>query len=123
MLFRSAFLHLDSAEPRESSASNPLRVYAGERIDLNGMATNNFKVLASYEGEASITVPDPESSGFVLQASGDPESLLKVVAAAKGKFLVIESRNKPGDLEYVAVFDFSSADTAALIDCAKKNIH
>lgn len=118
-----AFIRLTSPEPRESSASNPVRVYAGEeRIDQNGMTTNTFKVLAPFEGEVSLSIPDPEAASFLLQSRGDPEKLLNVVAAAKGNFLVLESRNQPGGVESVAVYDFGPGDTAALAACAKESV-
>lgn len=115
-----AYVKLETAEPRESTARNPVRVYAGQEIIVNDKVTGKFKRLAAYDGEASLTVPKANSAGFLLQASGDPAAFLATVAAAKGNFLVVESRNKPGELEYVAVYDFDRAAAQALLACAKK---
>ena len=115
-----AYVKLETPEPRESTARNPVRVYAGKEIVVNDKVTGKFKALAAYDGEATITVPKADRASFLLQASGDAAAFLATVAAAKGNFLVIESRNKPGELEYVAIYDFDRAAAQALLACAKK---
>lgn len=118
-----AFVNLDTPEPRDSSANNPVRVYAGDEIaSADGKSTGRFKPLAAYDGAATLTVPRADRASFMLQASGDPAPFLATVAAAQGKFLVIESRGKPGELEYVAVYHFDRAAAQALLACARANV-
>lgn len=116
-----AYVRLETPEPRESTARNPVRVYAGDEIVVNDRSTGRFKVLAAFDGAATLTVPRPDSAGFLLQASDDPARFLAVVAAARGKFLVIESRDRPGEREYVAIYDFDGAAARALLACAEVN--
>ena len=118
-----AFVKLDTPEPRDTTARNPVRVHAGDEIVVNDKSSGRFKLLATFDGEARLTVPKPDRASFLLQATGDPAPFLATVAAARGKFLVIESRNKPGELEYVAVYDFDRTAAQALLACARANVN
>ena len=117
-----AYVTLETAEPRESTARDPVRVFAGDEIVVDDKATGRFKMLAAYDGEARLSVPKADRASFFLQASGDPAPFLATVAAARGKFLVIESRDQPGSREYVAVYDFDSAAAQALLACARTHV-
>ncbi len=118
-----AFVKLDTPEPRDTTARNPVRVFAGDEIVVNDKSTGRFKVMAAFDGEARLTVPSPDRASFLLHATGDPAPFLATVAAARGKFLVVESRGKPGELEYVAVYDFDPAAAQALLACARSNVN
>jgi len=111
-----AFARLDSPEPRESTARDPVRVYAGQRGP-----GERFAVLAAFDGNARHSVPNASSSGFTLIAT-EAALFLAIVAAARGQFLVIESRQPPQTREYVAIYDFTRVAGEAVLACAARHV-
>ena len=99
------FVRLDTPEPRDATARNPVRVFAGlQQID-NDKATDRFTPLKSFAGTPAFHVPRKDLLGFVILAEGDPAAFLAIVAAARRNFLVIESRQPPpaGNMSALAI--------------------
>jgi len=113
---QGAFVRLETPEPREATARDPVRVYAGQRG-----AGDRFAVLAAYDGAARHFVANPSSSGFTLVAT-DAAAFLAVVAAARDHFLVVESRQPPAARESVAIYDFTRAAGEAMLACAARHV-
>ena len=112
---QGAFLRLDTPEPRDATAREPVRVYAGHR------SGDRFTVLAVFEGTARHHVPGVGASGFVLVAA-EAAAFLAVVAAARDQFLVVESRQAPAAREYVAIYEFTKAAADAMLACAVRHV-
>jgi hypothetical protein len=116
----SAFVRLETPEPRDATPVPPVRVYAGLQQTENGRATDRFMVLKPYEGEVAYIVPTPGQGSFTLLAAGSPDAFLAVVAAAGGNFLVIEQR-RPAVRDYVAIYDFNEQAAAAVSACRQRH--
>ena len=116
-----AFARLETPEPREATARDPVRVYAGQRGPMAPNRGDRFAVLAAYDGAARHFVANPSSSGFTLVAT-DAAAFLAVVAAARDHFLVVESRQPPAARESVAIYDFTRAAGEAMLACAARHV-
>lgn len=118
-----AFVRLETPEPRDSTARNPVRIYAGLQQVKDGYATDRFMVLEAFGGAVRFLVPQADRGSFTIVATGDPLPFLAVVAAARGNFLVIDSREPPPSREYAAVYDFDRPAADALVACARQHLH
>lgn len=119
---QGAFVRLETPEPRDATARNPVRVFAGLQQVDKGKATDRFMSLKSFAGTPAFHVPREDLLGFVIVADGDPAAFLEVVAAARRNFLVIESRQPPVTREYVGIGDFDSPTAQALAACARRHL-
>lgn len=117
-----AFARLDTQVPREATAREPVRVYAGLQKVQGGYATNRFVVLQSFEGTAHFVARPHDRAGFTVIADGDPSAFLDVVAAARRNFLVVESRRTSMGREFIGVYQFDRAAGQALIACAQRHV-
>ena len=118
---QGAFVRLDTPEPRDSTARNPVKVFAGVQQAENGKATDRFMSLKTFAGTVSFYVPRKDLLGFVIVAEGDPAAFLAVLAAARHNFLVVESRQPPVAREYVGIGDFDLPTAQALVACARRH--
>jgi hypothetical protein len=114
---KGAFVRLDTPEPRDLPVPQaPVRIYAGLQQTAAGRATDRFAALKTFSGEVAYGVPRADQGGFVLVASSEIADFLAVVAAAKGNFLVVDSRSGEAR-DYVAVYEFDQRAAEALIAC------
>lgn len=119
---QGGFVRLETPEPRDATARNPVRVFAGVQQVENDKATDRFMSLKTFAGTPAFHIPRQDLLGFVIVADGDPAAFLDVVAAARRNFLVIESRQAPVTREYVGIGDFDPAAAAALAACARRHV-
>lgn len=114
---KGGFVRLDTPEPRETPVPQaPVRLYAGVQQTKDGRATDRFAALKTFSGAVDYVAPRVDQGGFTLVASSDVAEFLAVVAAAKGNFLVVESRSSEGR-DYVAVYEFDQRAAEALVAC------
>ena len=119
-----AFVRLEApdSDADARAPAPPLRVYAGEQLIEGDMATDRFTAVLSFAGTARFARFAEPQKGFVILADDDSAGFLDVVAAARGRFLVAESMQAGGGLDYVAVYDFNAETAAALAACAAANV-
>jgi hypothetical protein len=118
-----AFVRLEAGDndPGAVAPQAPLLVYAGQQESEEGKAADRFAILKSYEGTASFLQFAAPQPGWLLSATGDPAPFLEVVAAARRKFLVVESQ-QPRAVAYVAVYEFTPDAAAKLVACAARHV-
>jgi len=118
----AAFIRLETGDSRDATPRAPLRVFAGQRIERAGYATDQFTVLRAYPGQAGYYVPKPERGDFVLVAEGDGRAFLEMVARARNEFVVVQSIADPKSVDYVAIYQFNARVIPALLSCAKTRL-
>ena len=84
-----AFLRLEAPDERDATPTPPLNVFAGK----SGPA-DDYVPIKAFDGAVSFAMPQPERSDFVLIAETDPRGFLQMVAAARGEFVVVQSRGR-----------------------------
>ena len=117
-----AFVRLQTPEPRDATATPPVRVFAGKqktrRVGDNEFATGEYAVLKAYGGPVEFSVPDPKQGGFTVLTRTDSKGFLEMVAAAKGEFVVVQSAQGGQAANIVAVYRFSTTLIPVLLSCA-----
>jgi hypothetical protein len=108
-----AFLRLEAPDDRDATPAPPLNVFAGK-----SGPTDDYILIKNFDGAVRFTMPRPERSDFVLIAETEPRDFLQMVAAARGEFVVVQSRADPKAQNIVAIYHFSAKAIAPLLACA-----
>jgi len=118
-----AFIRLQAGEPRESTPTPPLLVFAGKqmtkRVGNDEFATDEYEVLQAYNGGFDYYIPNPDTDDFVVIAKGDAKPFFEMVARARREFVVVQAAADKKKVNIVAIYNFTTASIPALLSCAK----
>ena len=108
-----AFIRLEAPDEREATPQPPLKVFAGKST-----SADDYAPIKEFGGPVTFVVPRQDRSDFTLIAEQNPREFLQMVAAARGEFVVVQSRADAKINNVVAIYQFSAKAIAPLLACA-----